>query len=192
MSQHQAQFDDLNAKELTFSIIGARYNSHLVDVLIKRATETLIEYGADRENIKVTRAPGSNELPYLASMQGMTGEYDCIIALGVVIAGDTEHHDIIAQSTAVSLHTASMNTFTPIINGIITVNTEQQADDRVTGPLDRGAEFARAAIEMGTLSVSLVEEIENVEAYEYLEEEGIFDEDDEDDDDDMEQIFRKN
>ena len=191
MSQHQAQFDELNARDLRFSIIAARYNSHLVDILIKRATETLIEYGAEPENIHLTRAPGSNELPYLASMQGMTGEYDSIIALGVVIAGDTDHHDIIAQSTANALHLAAMNTFTPIINGIITVNSEQQANDRVTGPLDRGAEFARAAIEMGSLSVSLVEEIENAEAYEFLEEEGFFDEDDEDDGD-MEQIFRKN
>ncbi|GHB90878.1 6,7-dimethyl-8-ribityllumazine synthase [Cerasicoccus arenae] len=190
MSQHQAQFDDLDASDLYFSIIAARYNGELIDVLIKRAVTTLVEYGANIENIDITRVPGSNEIPYLAAMHGLTGQYEAIIGLGIIIKGGTAHDEVIAHSTANALHTAAMSTETPIINGIITANTEEQAKERVLGELDRGAEFARAAIEMARHKVEVIETLDQMEEDEFMED---FDDDDDDDDDnDLKRLFRKN
>lgn len=188
MSQHQAKFDDLDARDLYFSIIAARYNGELIDVLIQRATETLVHYGANPENIDIARVPGSNEIPYLAAMHGLTGQYDCIIGLGVIIKGGTAHDEVIAHSTATALHQVGFTTETPVINGIITANDEAQANERVRGDYDRGAEFARAAIEMARHKVEVVETLDQLEEQEFYEDfEG-----DDDDDDDLKKLFRKN
>lgn len=185
MSQHQAQFGELDASDLYFSIVAARYNGELVDHLIERATATLHRHGANPASIDVLRAPGSNELPYLAYMQSMTGQYDCVIALGVIIKGGTAHDEVIAHSTAYALHESGMRTETPVINGIITANNDAQAAERVTGDYDRGAEFARAAIEMARHKVALVEALDQLEDGEFYGPE-------DDDDDDLKHLFRKN
>lgn len=187
MSQHQAQFEDLDASDLYFSIIAARYNGELIDVLIQRATETLVHYGANPENIDISRVPGSNEIPYLAAMHGLSGQYDCILGLGVIIKGGTAHDEVIAHSTANALQTVGMTTETPVINGIITVNDEQQAIQRVKGDYDRGAEFARAAIEMARHKIEAVETLDQLEEGDFIE-----DFSDDDDDDDLKKLFRKN
>ncbi|WP_269540496.1 6,7-dimethyl-8-ribityllumazine synthase [Cerasicoccus fimbriatus] len=189
MSEHQAQFEDLDASDLYFSIIAARYNGELIDVLIQRAVDTLVEHGANPENIDINRVPGSNEIPYLAGMHGLTGQYDCIIGLGVIIKGGTAHDEVIAHSTANALHTAAMSAETPIINGIITANTEEQAVERIKGPMDRGAEFARAAIEMARHKLEVVETLDELEQAEFIEDFSI---EDDDDDDDLKRLFRKN
>ena len=81
-------------------------------------------------------------------MLGMSGECDCLIALGVVIAGDTNHHEVIAISTSNTLHRISVELELPIINGIITTNNREQAEARVSGDHKRGVGFANAAMEM--------------------------------------------
>jgi len=184
MSQQKPTYEDVDASDLYFSIIAARYNGDLMEALIKRVIDTLQEKGASRANIDVTRVPGSNEIPYLAGMHGLSRQYDCVIALGVVIAGATPHHEIIAHSTAGALHSAGMTTETPVINGIIVVLNHEQAEARVTGEFDRGAEFAEAAVEMARHKVAMVE------ALDQLEEADLFEQDD--DDDDLKQLFRKN
>jgi len=73
---------------------------------------------------------------------------DCVICLGLVLAGDTSHHEVIAHSTANKLHDLSCQSFTPIINGIIVVNNEEQAEARCGQKMNRGTEFALAAIDM--------------------------------------------
>lgn len=183
MSLDRPVAPEIDGADLFFCIVAARYNNELVDALIERTSATLRESGVQEGSIKVMRVPGSNELPYVAYMNALSSQYDCVIALGVVIAGQTDHHSIIAQSTAQAFHGIGIQTEVPIINGIVTVSSQDQAVARTTGDVDRGAEFAGAALEMARHKVRLGEMIDEIE-------EDLVGE--EMDDDDLENLFRKN
>lgn len=189
MSTDQAHFDELNATNLSFCVVAARYNGQLVDALIKRVTDVLRKYGAEETNISVVRVPGSNELSYVSYMEGLTGQYDCVIALGVIISGETRHDEIIAHSSAQALLYAGIRNEVPIINGILTVEDVEQAKVRVFGDYDRGGEFARAAIEMGRHRLRLIDTLDELEAAAY---DDLEDEDDGLDDDELKRLFDKN
>ncbi len=183
MSQDRPDIPEVDGSDLYFCIVAARYNAEFVDALVERAVATLRASRVREGNITVMRVPGSNELPYAVYMQALSRQYDCVIALGVVIAGDTSHHDVIAFGTAQAFHGIGAQTEVPIINGIITVNSREQAEVRCMGEHDRGAEFAHAALEMAWHKLRLVETLDEIE--DELGEE-------EDDDDDFENLFRKN
>lgn len=175
--------------DLRFAIVASRYNSKHVDHLISRVRQKLRESGVPANGIDLSRVPGANELPYVANMLALTGDYDCIITLGVVIAGETPHHEIIANATGTALQAVGINTQVPVINGIIVTNNEAQADERVFGETDRGAEFALAAIDIASAGLRLARYLEELDRDDIERErnEEIFgsnflhDEDDEDD-----------
>ncbi len=144
-------------EDLQFAIVASRYNEKHVSHLIERVTKRLREKGVPASAITVTRVPGANEIPYTASMLSLTGDFDCIIALGVIIAGDTPHHEIIANSTANAFQQIGIDSQIPVINGVIVTLNEKQADERVFGEADRGTEFANAAIEMAALANKLAD-----------------------------------
>lgn len=148
MSDNKLAEPDYNAESLTLGIVAARFNEDHVNTLLDRTVAELRRLGVQKDRLLVKRVPGSNEIPYLCNMLALTHEFDCLIALGVVIAGSTSHHELIAQCTAQSLQNIGLHECIPVINGIITVENEDQARDRVGPPLDRGIDFARAAIEM--------------------------------------------
>lgn len=165
-----------------FGLVAARFNADLVDPMLERAVTVLREEGQVRaEDVEVIRVPGSNELPYAVNLMAETGAFDCILALGVVIAGDTKHHEIIAVSTASALHEVGVETLIPVINGILVAENRAQAEARATGEIDRGGEFARAALEMAALKVRLSERLEEyksaADAAAYYDEEGDVDPD---------------
>jgi 6,7-dimethyl-8-ribityllumazine synthase len=135
--------------ELKVAIIAARYNTEIVDSLLDNTVQALKSAGL--ENIKIERVPGSAELPMAAALIQKNCSPDAVIVLGVVIAGDTEHHNVIASTTANALTQVSINSDTPIINGILVTNTKQEAQDRSSKVINRGEEFAHAAIEMAQL-----------------------------------------
>ena len=155
MSTDKPVVSTVDGTDLFFGIVASRYNNELVEALLERVRAELRTAKVAEGSIKVLRVPGASELPYVANMLAQTGEYDCVIALGLIIAGDTLHHEVIAQSTAVALQGIAMQTEVPVINGILTTNTREQAEERVTGQLDRGAEFAHAALEMAWHHVQL-------------------------------------
>ena len=134
---------------LSIAIIAARYNESLVKTLIDNTIDTLKASGI--EPICLERVPGSAELPYAASLIESNHTLDAIIVLGVIIAGETDHHSVIAYSGAQALNQLSLEKNTPIINGIIVTNSQQEADDRCGLKINRGKEFAQAAIEMAKL-----------------------------------------
>lgn len=134
---------------LSVVIVAARYNSELVDSLLEHTVDTLKEAGLSE--IKVERVPGSAELPYAAQLLAKALAPDVIIALGVVIAGETEHHHVIANTTAHSLNHLSADKAIPIINGIIVTNSIEEAQHRCGSKINRGKEFAHAAVEMAQL-----------------------------------------
>lgn len=149
--------------DLRFAIVASRYNSKHVDHLISRVRQKLRESKVPANGIDITRVPGANELPYIANMLALTGDYDCIITLGVVIAGETPHHEIIANGTATALQAIGINTQVPVINGIIVTNNEAQADERVFGETDRGAEFALAALDIAASGLRLARYLEELD-----------------------------
>ena len=128
------------------AIVAARFNGTLVDALVTHTCETLAAAGATSPVIE--RTPGSNELPYAVSVLAGSGQFDGIIALGLVIAGATRHHHVIAESCASALHKISIERQLPVINGIIAVETRVQAEERAGKTINRGCEFALAALEM--------------------------------------------
>lgn len=175
--------------DLRFAIVASRYNEKHVEHLIERVQTRLRKKKIPASSITLTRVPGANELPYVTSMLALTGDCDCVIALGVVIAGETPHHEIIAHATANELQRIATETQVPVINGIIVTQNEAQADERVFGETDRGTEFANAAIEMAILGNRLADYLEQLDRNDMERErnEEIFgnfslDDDDEEDD----------
>ena len=161
MSLHPPKnFDLPNTASLRFGIAAACYNKHRVDSLLERMVTTLKDNGVSEKSIRLLRAPGSNELPYLAYMLARSGTIDCVLALGVVIGGETDHHNRIGDATAQAFHQISFQTQVPIINGVLVTDTAEQTEARCGDKIDRGAEFARAALQMAALKVHLLQGIE--------------------------------
>jgi 6,7-dimethyl-8-ribityllumazine synthase len=130
-------------------IVAARFNQALVDNLVEKVSQALASYGQPESLLTLERTPGSNEIPVAASLL-TNGIYDleCIITLGVVIKGSTDHHHLVGQSTSLALQDLSIKTEIPIINGIIVTDTREQAIERIEGTMNRGFQFANAAAEM--------------------------------------------
>ncbi len=149
MSLDKGQMPDLDVSDLKIGVAASRFNKNLVDALLNDGVKCMVAKGIKAENICAVRVPGAAELPFICEMLASSGKFDAVMALGVVIAGETPHHEIIANSTATALQSIAVTTKTPMINGIVVTNNEKQAQDRTVGSIARGAEFAEAAMEMG-------------------------------------------
>lgn len=149
MSQHAPSARPIDARRLRFGIVAARFNEVLVDALLRRAGAVLARAGARAP--RVLRVPGSHEVPVAAQWLAASGRYDCVVALGVLIGGDTNHHLMVGQSVSHALQQVALATGVPVINGVIVTETLAQARARCTGRLDRGTEFGHAALEMAAL-----------------------------------------
>lgn len=146
MSLDTPSHQEFDGSGLRFAIVAARFNESLVDSLVRHTRQTLEATGAVAAVIE--RVPGSAELPYAAAALIEHSNFDAIIVMGVVIAGDTNHHNIIGDSTAVALQELSVRKLVPVINGILVVNTFAQAEARAGETINRGKEFAQSALEM--------------------------------------------
>jgi 6,7-dimethyl-8-ribityllumazine synthase len=141
----------LHGAAFSFGIAAARYNPTLVDGLLHQVYEQLRNAGAKEKAIHVLRVPGSNELPSAIQMLAGKFKLDALIALGVLIRGDTLHYELIADSVTQALQRVALDAHTPVINGVVVAENQKQAEDRCLGKINRGAEFARAALEMADL-----------------------------------------
>ena len=145
----------VHGSALRVGVVAARFNQALVDSLLKRVLERLLAAGVKESSITVVRVPGSHEVPWAAQALAEKGRRDVIIALGVLIGGDTSHHEMVGQSVSQALQRISLETRLPVINGVIVANTLAQAEARCRGKINRGAEFAAAALEMVALKKKL-------------------------------------
>jgi 6,7-dimethyl-8-ribityllumazine synthase len=136
-------------------IAAARFNEALVDALLARVVAGLLAAGVKEKDINVVRVPGSHEVPWAAQALAKKTRVDCVIGLGVLIAGDTNHHEMVGASVSHALQHVALTTGVPVINGVLVVNSLAQAKARATGKINRGAEFAAAALEMATLKGKL-------------------------------------
>jgi len=141
----------VSGADYRIGIVAARFNSQMVDALVESARAYLVGKGTPSSAIEVVRVPGSHEIPWAVQQQAASGRFDVVIGLGVLIAGDTNHHEMVGDAVAQALMRVSLDTRIPVINGVIVVNNVAQAEARTTGSINRGTEFAAAALEMATL-----------------------------------------
>lgn len=143
--------ETIDGSALRIGIVAARYNAELVDALVAQVGARLGAAGVPAGSLAVVRVPGSNEIP--VAVQGLlrAATFDAVVALGVIVRGGTIHYEVIATSSADALQRVALDAGTPVINGIVVAENEAQARERCLGAVDRGAEFARAALEMAAL-----------------------------------------
>jgi 6,7-dimethyl-8-ribityllumazine synthase len=139
----------IHGATLRIGIVAARFNEPLVDALLARVQAGLTAAGVLAKNISVVRVPGSHEVPW--AVQALARGRDGVIGLGVLIGGDTNHHEMVGQSVSYALQRVALDSGVPVINGVIVANTLAQARARCAGRINRGAEFAQAALEMAAL-----------------------------------------
>jgi 6,7-dimethyl-8-ribityllumazine synthase len=138
-----------NAKKMRFAIVVAEWNINITSNLLKGAYDTLIKHGAQKKNIFVKYVPGSFELPIGAQTIIEKTDVDAVICLGSIIQGDTKHFDFVCQATALGIKDVALSYNVPVIFGVLTDNTLQQAIDRSGGKHgNKGDEAAVTAIKM--------------------------------------------
>ena len=138
-----------DASNMCFGIVVAEWNKEITGALLRSAVDTLEKHGALPENIHVKTVPGSFELVYGARQMSLNGNYDAVIILGCVIRGETPHFDYICQGVTYGIARLNTTSEIPIIFGLLTTETLQQAKDRSGGRLgNKGDECAVDAIKM--------------------------------------------
>ena len=143
---------ELSARDRRFAIVASRFNDFVVRSLVRGAQTELRTRGAAPRDVFLARVPGAFEIPAVALRLARTRKFDAVICLGAVIRGDTPHFDFVAGEAARGIAAASLDGETPVIFGVLTTNTVEQAEERArTDRLNTGAAAARAAIEMAEL-----------------------------------------
>jgi len=142
----------LSAKGLKFGIIVGRFNEFISSKLLGGAMDALKRSGADEKDIEMVWSPGSFEIPLIAKKMAKTGKYEAIICLGAVIRGETPHFDYVANEVSKGVANAMLETEVPIIFGVLTTESIEQAIERAGAKSgNKGFDAAMAAIEMANL-----------------------------------------
>ena len=138
-----------------FAIVVARYNHTITDKLLAGAVDTLTSHGVLDSDIDVAHVPGAWEIPLIAQRFAQSGQYAAVICLGAVIRGETTHDQHINRQVSLSLGTIALQFDLPVLFGVITFNTMEQAIHRAGGNVgNKGCECATAALEMVSLDVT--------------------------------------
>jgi len=143
---------ELLVRDARFALVASRFNDFIVESLIKGALHCLRQHGAEDGNLELFRVPGAYEMPLAVDKVAATRRFDGIIALGTVIRGGTPHFDYVAGECVKGIMAAAVRHNVPIGNGVLTVNTIEQAIERAgTKAGNKGEEAALAVIEMVNL-----------------------------------------
>jgi 6,7-dimethyl-8-ribityllumazine synthase len=146
----------LLGKGLRFGIVVSRFNEFISARLLEGAQDGLIRHGVAEGDIDIARTPGSFEIPMVAKKMVQTGTYQAVIGLGAVIRGGTPHFDYIASEVSKGLALVALETGVPVIMGVITADTLEQAIERAGAKEgNKGFDAAVAAIEMANLMAAL-------------------------------------
>ena len=138
-----------SASDMRVGIVVCEWNNSITDPLLEATVNTLKQYGAKPEHIMVRTVPGSFELIFAANKMVKSGLVDGVIAIGCIIRGDTPHFDFIAQGCTNGLAQFNANGNIPVVFGVLTTNTLEQAQERAGGRLgNKGEEYALTAIKM--------------------------------------------
>lgn len=142
----------LSAEGFRFAVIASRWNNFLTARLVEGALDALERLGAQEKAVEVFKVPGSWEIPLMAQKLAASGNWDAIICLGTIIRGDTPHFDYVAAEAAKGIAHAAMETGVPVLFGIVTADTLEQAVDRAGVKAgNKGFEAAMSAVELVNL-----------------------------------------
>ena len=149
----------LNAEPFSFAIVASRWNEFISNRLVEGALDGLERLGAVQERVSVFRVPGAFEIPLLALRLAESEKYDAVICLGTIIRGQTPHFEYIANEVARGIADAAVETGLPVVFGIVTADTVDQAIDRAGVKLgNKGFEAAMTAVELVNLYKEIFKE----------------------------------
>jgi 6,7-dimethyl-8-ribityllumazine synthase len=135
-----------------FALVAARFNQFVVDGLVQGAKDGLRRHGVAEDAVDLIWVPGSFEIPLVAQKLAASKKYVAVICLGAIIKGDTDHYDHVAAGAVTGIAQASMSTGVPVIFGVLTCETLEQASNRAGGKSgNKGFEAAATAIAMVNL-----------------------------------------
>ena len=139
-----------------FAIVASRFNSSIVDRLIEGALDCLHRHDVGEDAVDIAKVPGAFEIPLAAKKLASLGSYDVIICLGAVVRGETPHFDYVANEVSKGIACVSLEFSLPVVFGVLTTDTYDQALDRAGGKAgNKGWEAALAGIEMANLLNSI-------------------------------------
>lgn len=164
---------DLNGEGLHIGIVRSRFNEEIGLAELESCLAELAELGVDERDVMLVTVPGALELGVTLAQMAETFEFDALIALGAVIRGETYHFEIVSNESASAISRVALETGIPVANGVLTTDTDEQAQERA---VEKGRDCARSAVEMANLVAALEPETDDDEDYDE-------DEDDEDDED---------
>jgi 6,7-dimethyl-8-ribityllumazine synthase len=148
---------DLNGQDLRIGIVQARFNEDHCIALRNACITELLALGVAQSDIKLVTVPGALEIPFALQKLVETGEFDGLVALGAVIRGETYHFELVSNESAAGITRISIDSGLPIANGVLTCDTDQQAQVRVN---IKGADCAKAVVEMANLALALTPDID--------------------------------
>jgi 6,7-dimethyl-8-ribityllumazine synthase len=148
---------DLNGQDLRIAIVQARFNEDHCVALTTACINELIALGVSQADIKLVTVPGALEIPFALQKLAETGEFDGLVALGAVIRGETYHFELVSNESAAGITRISIESGLPIANGVLTCDTDEQALARVQV---KGADCAKAVVEMANLALALTPDID--------------------------------
>ncbi|NCN43071.1 MAG: 6,7-dimethyl-8-ribityllumazine synthase [Piscirickettsiaceae bacterium CG_4_9_14_3_um_filter_43_564] len=138
----------LTAEGMKIGLVVGRFNSFIVDSLVKGAIDTIVRHGGSLDNIDQVLVPGAFEIPVVAKKMAESGQYDAVVALGAVIRGGTPHFEYVAGECVKGIGQVALNSGVPISFGVLTVDSIEQAIERAgTKAGNKGEESTLAAIE---------------------------------------------
>ncbi len=143
---------NLSAGGHKFGIVVGRFNEFIGGKLLSGALDALKRHGASEDDIEAAWVPGAFEIPLVAKKMAASGKYDAVICLGAVIKGSTSHYDLVASEVTKGIAHVSMDSSIPVIFGVLTTDTIEQAIERAgTKSGNKGFDAAVSAIEMANL-----------------------------------------
>lgn len=146
----------LVAKGMKFALVASRFNEFITSKLVSGAIDTIVRHGGGVNDITEVWVPGSFEIPLTAKTLAKSGDYDAVICLGCVIRGQTPHFDYVAAEVSKGVAMVGMETELPVIFGVLTTDTIEQAVERAgTKAGNKGSDSAAAAIEMVNLLANI-------------------------------------
>ncbi len=139
---------NLNGTGMRIGIVQSRFNEVVCEGLLAACRARLQEHGVQDDHVTLATVPGALEIPVVLQRMAQSGRYDALIALGAVIRGDTYHFEVVSNESARGVSEVQLQCGVPIANAILTTDTDEQAEDRMSV---KGAEAALVAIEMANL-----------------------------------------
>lgn len=151
---------DLNGEGLHIGIVRARFNEEIGQAELDACLAELARLGVDERDVMVVSVPGALELGVTLAQMAETFEFDALIALGAVIRGETYHFEVVSNESASAISRVALETGIPVANGVLTTDTDEQAQARAA---DKGRDCARVAVEMANLLAALEPESDDDE-----------------------------